>query len=398
MITEEIIEDFTRIQKILQYFKENKTPLSIRTDNGISLISVISDFSSNVILLKDISVITGNSSLEECIGVNSLAEAPYGANTVKFDTSLIDKSSLRFPLKILMHPKRKYVRIPVRDNVLITNMHAILSMKVIDPTIKDSTLQQKIDAILKTIESSVRRSENYDFAKVMLFDGSEKDGLYYIVKQMKKPFAVFDTSNIKIKEDFVLTYEDYIRFMAQTGKSYSEISKSIDDIKKFYTDNRILGEAIVPIMFDEEVIGIIRVMSRNQKLTAGMIKRLMSISQNASLKLETEGSFEIITKENQEIIDISVGGMRVLIRDPVFPKYVRLGKRLFCQIYFPDNTFIKTLSSVANIYGRAGDELIDVGLKFSQNMDWKDRNKLENFINSILDLERKGAHRIMKKS
>lgn len=398
MITEEIIQDFTRIQKILQYFKENKIPLSIRTDNGISLVAVISDLSNNVILLKDVSVITGNSSIEECIGVNSLAEAPYGANTVKFDTSLIDRSSLRFPQKLVMHPKRKYTRIPVRDNVLISNMYSILSMKVIDPTIKDSSLQQKIDAILRTVESNVRRSENYDFAKVILFDGSEKSGLYYMVKQMKKPFAVFDTSNIKIKEDFVLTYEDYIKFMAQIGKSYSEISKSIDDIRKFYTDNRILSEAVVPIIFDEEVIGIIRVMSRHHKLTAGMVKRLLSASQNASLKLETEGSFEIITKENQEIIDISVGGMRVVIRDPMFPKYIRLGKRLFCQIYFPDNTSVKTLSSVANIYGKAGDELVDVGLKFSQNMDWKDRNKLENFINSILDLERKGVHRIRKKS
>ncbi|MCX8028489.1 MAG: DUF1577 domain-containing protein [Brevinematales bacterium] len=398
MITEEIIEDFDRIYKVLQYFKENKTILSTKTDNGILVMSVISDISGNTIGISDVSVVTGNSSIDECIGVEALAEASYGANVVKFDTVFINKTTLKFPRRVIMHPKRKYIRISVRGNPLITNMYAVLSMKVIDPTIKDSTLQQKIDAILKTIESNIRRSENYDFAKVMLFDGSEKSAIYQLVKLYKKPFAVLDTSNIKLKEDFVLTYEDYIKFLAKSGKTYSDISKSIDEIRQFYLSNKILSEAVVPIMFDEEAIGIIRVMSKNQKLSSGMIKRLIALSQNASLKLETEGSFEIITKENQDIIDVSVGGMRVLIRDQIFPKYTRLGKRIFCQVYFPDNTSIKTLSSVANVYGRVEDNLIDVGLKFSMNMDWKDRNKLENFINSIIDLEKKGAHRLIKET
>ncbi|MEN2998231.1 MAG: DUF1577 domain-containing protein [Brevinematia bacterium] len=398
MITEEIIEDQGRIEKILSYLKENKSTLSLKTNNGIVVSFAISDFSANIINIKEVTVITGNSSIEECIGVGALVEAGYGANTVKFDSVLLDKTVLKFPYRLIMHPKRKYVRIDVKGNPLITNMYTILSMKVIDPTIKDSTLQQKIDAILKTIESNIRRSENYDFAKVMLFDGSEKSVIYHLVRLHKKPFAVFDTSNIKIKEDFVVSYEDYIKFLSQAGKSYSEISKSIDEIRQFYIENRIISEAVVPIMFDEEAIGVIRVMSKTQKLSPGMIKRLVGVSQNASLKLETEGAFEIITRDRQEIMDISVGGMRVVIKDPIFPKYTRLGKRVFCQVYFPDTTSIKTLASVANIYGRVEDTLVDVGLKFSSNIDWKDKTKLENFVNSIIDLERKGAHRLAKKT
>lgn len=396
MVTEEVIESYDRIEKIFQYFKDNKSPLSIRTNNGISLSALINEFSPNVLSLKNVSVITSNSSIDECIGENCLVEVSYGANTIKFDSTFLDSSKLKFPQRLIMHPKRKYVRVDVRDNPLISNMYSILSMKVIDPTIKDSNLQQKIDAILKTIESNIRRSENYDFAKVMLFDGSEKGIIYQLVKLQKKAFVVFDTNNMKIKEDFVLTYEDYIKYLAQTGKNYSDISKSVEEVRQFYISNKILSEAVVPIFFDEDVIGIIRVMSRNQKLTPGMIKRLVSVSQNASLKLETEGSFEIITKEPQEIVDISVGGMRVIIRDPIFPKYTRLGKRLFCQIYFPDTTSVKTLASVTNVYGKVEDVLVDVGLKFSVNMDWKDRDKLEKFVNSIIDLEKKGAHRIKK--
>lgn len=396
MITEEIVEDFERIGKILQYLKENKAIVFIKTDNGISVTSVIDDFSPEVINLKDVSVITGNSSIDECVGVVSLAEAGYGANTVKFDTVFLDKSVIKFPQRLIMHPKRKYVRIAVKGNPLITNMNSIISMKVIDPTIKDKTLQEKIDAILKTIESNVRRSENYDFAKVMLFDGSEKSVVYNLVKLYRKPFVVLDTGNIKLKEESILTYEDFIKFLAQSGKSYSDISRSVEEIKQFYVANRVLSEAVVPIFFDEDVIGIIRVMSKTQKLSMGMVKRLIGVSQTASLKLETEGAFEIITKEPQEIVDISVGGMRVVIRDPLFSKYIRMGRRVFCQIYFPDTTFIKTLASVANIYGKVEDTLIDVGLKFSMNMDWKDKTKLENFVNSIIDLERKGAHRVKK--
>ncbi|MFN4245510.1 MAG: DUF1577 domain-containing protein [Brevinematia bacterium] len=397
MITEENIEGFERITKILSYLKDNKSILTIKTENGITLSSQIKEFSPNSITLKDVTVVTGNSSIDECIGQNCSSEASYGANTVKFDTTLVDKSSIRFPSRLIVHPKRKYVRVLIKGNPLVSNMYSIFSMKVIDPTIKDSSLQQKIDAVLKTIESNVRRSENYDFAKVFLFDGSEKGVIYQIVKMMKKPFAVLDTRNIKLKEDFILTYEDYIKFLSQIGKSYSEISESIEEIKQFYISNKILSEAVVPIFFDEDVIGVIRVMSKSQKLSAGMIKRLLALSQSASLKLETEGSFEIITKEPQEIVDISVGGMRTIIRDPIFIKYVTLGRRIFCQIYFPDTTFIKTLSSVANIYGKIEDTLIDIGLRFSASMDWKDRSKLENFVNSIIDLEKKGAHRIPTK-
>jgi len=69
---------------------------------------------------------------------------------------------------------------------------------------------------------------------------------------------------------------------------------------------------------------------------------------------------------------------------------------MFCQIFFPDKTYVKVLAAVVNIYARVSDEIVDVGLKFSANIDWKDKVKIENFINSILDLERKGAHRIKK--
>jgi len=398
MITEEVIDDIDRISKILGYFKENGSSLMIRTENGISLSSIISNLSPTSIEIKSARLITENSSLDECIGYNAEVEANYGANTVRFETIFLDKSNIKYPYRLIMHPKRKYPRVKIKDNPLVTNMYAIYFMKVIDPTIKDSTLQQKIDAILKTIESNIRRSENYDFAKVFLFDDShEKNPLYKMIRMLKKPFAVMDTSNIKLKEDFIITYEDYIKLLAQSGKSYSEISQIIEEVRNFYASNNIVSEAIVPIFFDEEVIGVIRVLSKKQKMSVGSIKRLVSLSQNASLKLETEGAFEIITKDPQEIVDLSAGGMRTIIKDPNFCNYIRMNKRTFCQVYFPDKTYVKVLAAVVNIYAKVSDEVIDVGMKFSGNMDWKDKTKIENFINSILDLEKKGAHRITKK-
>lgn len=398
MITEEKLEEFEKIAKILSYIKSNKTIVNLKTKNGIWVTANVSNFSSMDITLSNVSVVTANSSISECVGVEAEFESYYGANTIRFDTTFLNENTIKFPQLAIMHAKRKYPRILVKGNPLITEMKAVFSMKVIDPTIKDSTLAQKIDAILKTIESNIRRSENYDFAKVFLFDGSEKSAIYSLIKILKKPFVVFDTSNIKLKEDFVITYEDYVKFLAQSGKSYTEISKSVEEIKEFYQSNKILSEAIVPIFFDEEVIGVIRVLSKTQKLSTGMIKRLISVSQNASLKLETEGSFEIITKDPQEIIDLSVGGIRTIIKDQIFNKYLRMGKRVFCQLYFPDSTTIKTLASVVNVYSRIENEIVDAGLKFSGNMDWKDRNKLENFVNSIIDLEKKGAHRIKMKN
>ncbi len=398
MITEEIIDSQDRVSKILQYFIETNSSFTITTDNGIKITCRPKSYDGSRIELKDVEVVTQNAKLEECVGREGEVETVYGSNTARFDVIFVEPSVVKSPYRIIIHPRRKYSRVKVKGNPLVSDMYCIVSMKVIDPSIKDSSLQQKIDAILKTVESNLKRSENYDFAKVMLFDGTEKGVVYQLVKKYKKPFVVMDTSNIKLKEDFVLTYEDYIKFLAQAGKSYSEISQQIDEIRGFYISNKIISEAIVPIFFDEEVIGIMRVVSKRTRLSAGNVKRLQSISQTASLKLETEGSFEVITKDPQEIIDISLGGMRVIILDDIMTKYVRLGKRLFVQMYFPDKSAIKTLAAVMNIYGKPMENMVDIGVKFSSNMDWKDKTKLENFINSIIELERKGEHRKLLKS
>ncbi len=316
------------------------------------------------------------------------AEVFLGGNVYLFNSIPVSEHSITMPEKVQAHPKRKNRRIQIYENPVISKMYASISMKVVDFSVSDQELSTQIHYVMSTIESQLKRSENYDIAKVTLFDGTEKNLITKIIKKEKKPFVVFDSSNFKVKDEMVLTYEDYIKHLSEQGYAIGDIMAQLDKMKEFYLENEIKGEAIVPLIFEDEAIGQIRVISRKNPLGKPQVRRLITLSLNAVENLFERCSFEIVSKEPQIIKDLSTGGSKFIITEPDIFKYIKLMRRIFIQIFFPDNTLVKTMGTIVNIYDPTPDNLQQIGIKFSANIDWKEKTKLDEFIQSVIRLEK----------
>lgn len=315
-------------------------------------------------------------------------EVLLGGNIYLFSTIPVSEHSVSTPDKIRAHPKRKNHRIQIYGNPVISKMYATISMKVVDFSVSDEELSTQIHYVISTIESQLKRSENYDIAKVTLFDGTEKNIITKIISKEKKPFVVFNSANLKIKDEMVLTYEDYIKHLSEEGYAIKDIMTQLDKMKDFYLKNDVKGEAIVPLIFEDEAIGQIRVISRKAPFGKPQVRRLITLSLSAVDNLFERCSFEVVSKEPQIIKDLSTGGAKFLITEQDIYKYLKLMRRIFIQIFFPDTTFVKTMGTIVNIYDPTAEGFQQIGIKFSANMDWKEKKKLDEFIQSVSRLEK----------
>jgi len=388
MITEEIYKDEREIIKVIAVLCANQAT-GILKNNQVIFNVKFKEIKSDQIFFSQVESNNKNYNLAYFKMTNMDAEVTLGGNIYLFSAIPMSEKSISTPSEIRSHPKRKYPRIKVSGNPLISKMYTNISMKVVDPNIQDEELSKKIHLIINTIESNLMRSENYDLAKITLFDGTEKSILVKILKKYKKPFVVFDTNNFKIKDEMVLTYEDYIKQASEEGINIKDIMAQLDKIKEFYIKNKIRSEALVPLIFEDEVIGQIRVASLSGPIAKANVLRLNNLSIKAVEDLFVKCSFELSSKEPQILIDLSVGGARVIITEETMYKYIRLLKRIYMQIVFPDETVLKTMATIVNIYDDTPEGYKVIGVKFSSNMDWKDKQKLEEFINSVLRLENK---------
>ncbi len=389
MITEELFREERDIIKFISLF----------CANGISGILKDQDVRFNVKFKEYRNGVVNFSSVESNktgVSLNSYkmrpleAEVVMGANVFLFTAIPISDNSISLPDFIKSHPKRKAVRIKVAGNPFITKMYAIITLKVVDPSIQDEELAKKIHLIISTIESTLIRSENYDIAKITLFDGTEKNPIFQLIKKFQKPFLVFDTSNFSLKGENVLTYEDYVKFMNEAGLDSKAILQQLDKMKEFYKKHGVRSEATVPLVFEEEVIGVIKVVSLRDVMGKTAIIRLNHLSLKAVDDLFTRCAFEIVSKDPQTIVDIGINGAKLIINQVDFYKYLRLMKRIYIQLVFPDDTMIKTMATIVNIYEPTLEGYKVIGIKFSANMDWKDKNKLDEFIQSVVRLQYKG--------
>lgn len=388
MIVEEEYTSEKEITKIMSLFCGNQVR-GIMTDRDIQMTVRFKNLKHDEVQVTLLESNPGGISLDDYQMRPFLTEVYLGGNIYLFDALPLSSKSLAMPNMIKAHPKRKHPRIKIQGNKVISKMWASLSMKVVDFTVQDEELAKKIHLIITTIESHLMRSENYDIAKVSLFDGTEKNVISRLIKKYKKPFVVFDTSDFKVKDDVSLTYEDYIKFLSEEGYDLKRIMSQLDKVKEFYQKNRIKSEGIFPLVFEDEVIGQIRVVSLKEKLAKASSRRMITLSQTAVDNLLEKCSFEIVSKEPQILVDISVGGTKMLVTEPEMYKYIRLLKRTYIQLHFPDDTVLKTMATIINVYDDTPEGYKVVGLKFSGNMDWRDKNKLDEFIQSVIRLERK---------
>lgn len=388
MIVEEEYTNEKEINKLLSLFCANQAR-GIMTDRDITMTVRFKSLTHDDVQVNLLESNPSGITLEDFQMRPFLTEVYMGGNIYLFDAMPLNAHALAQPDVIKAHPKRKHPRIKIQGNEVISKMWASLSMKVVDFTVQDEELAKKIHLIINTIESHLMRSENYDIAKVSLFDGTEKNVITRLIKKHKKPFVVFDSADFKVKDEASLTYEDYIKFLSEEGYDLKKIMAQLDKVKEFYQKNHIKSEGIFPLIFEDEVIGQIRVVSLKEKLAKASVRRMITLSQTAVDNLLDKCSFEIVSKEPQILMDISVGGTKMMVTEPEMYKYIRLMKRTYIQLHFPDDTMLKTMATIINVYNDTDEGYKVVGLKFSANMDWRDKNKLDEFIQSVIRLERR---------
>ncbi len=388
MITEELYDNEKEVSRVISLFCSNQIQATL-SDQGVEFSVRLKDIRNGEIQISQVTTDTPGADFNDYIMRPLSGEVALGTSIYLFDTIPVSKTALGLPDVIRAHPKRKHARIKVRNNQFVSNMYSVISMKVVDFTIQDEELAKKIHLIISTIESHLTRSENFDMAKVTLFDGTEKNIITRLIKKMKKPFIVFDSKDFKIKDDLFLSYTDYIKYLSEEGYDIKNIMGQLDKVKEFYLANNIKSEAIVPLVFEDEAIGQIRVVSMKEKIGSPQARRLVTLSQNAVENLFDKCSFEIVSKQPQEIIDLSVGGGKFLLTANDMFKYVRQMKRLYLQIHFPDESVIKTMATIVNTYDHESTaDTRTIGIKFSANIDWRDKNKLNEFISSVMRLEK----------
>lgn len=390
MITEEIYDDEKEVSRVVSLFCNNQIQARL-SDHGVNFDVKLKDVRNGEINISQVSTESPGADFSDYMMRPMAGEVSLGTSVYLFETIPLSKSTLSLPAIIKAHPKRKHTRIVIKGNQYISNMYSIISMKVVDFTIQDEELAKKIHLIISTIESHLTRSENFDMAKVTLFDGTEKNIITRLIKKLKKPFIVFDSSNFKVKDDMFLSYTDYIKYLSEEGYDIKNIMTQLDKVKEFYLQNNIKSEAIVPLVFEDEAIGQIRVVSLKEKIASPQARRLVALSQNAVENLFDKCSFEIVSKTPQEIIDLSVGGGKFCVTSQDMFKYIRQMKRIYIQLKFPDESVIKTMATIVNTYdyeSSATDR--NIGIKFSANMDWRDKEKLNEFIQSVVRLETRG--------
>lgn len=386
MVVQEEFTEQKDVTKLVALFCSNQATGEIRDRDTVFRV-VFKDVRPDQVVFASVECNQPNVGLDDYQMRPLEASVHLGGNIYLFDAIPIGPKSISVPDTIRAHPKRKYPRIKIAGNQFISKMFASLSMKVVDFTVQDEELAKKIHLIIATIESHLMRSENYDIAKVSLFDGSEKNIITRLIKKHKRPFVVFDSTNFKVKDDLTLSYEDYIKTLSEEGYDLKRIMAQLDKVKEFYTQNHIISEAIYPLVFEDEAIGQIRVVSLKEKLAKAQVRRMITLAQNAVDNLLEKCSFEIVTKEPQILFDLSVGGAKIQITETEMYKYIRLMKRCYIQLNFPDETQIKCMATMINIYDDTPEGYKVCGLKFSANIDWRDKDKLNEFIQSVLRLQ-----------
>lgn len=387
MITEEIYKDEREILKVILLLCSNNA-VGILKDRDLEFSVRFKEYKNGQIILSSVESKNPQYKFDDYTMRPFDAEISLGSSIFLFQAIPSGPKALSVPPEVKSHPKRKATRISVAGNSFISKMYAILSIKVVDPSIQDSELSQKLHLIINTIESNLVRSENYDIAKISLFDGTEKSVIVKLLKKHQKPFVVFDTTNLTLKDDNIITYEDYVKHLSEEGVPSKEIIAQLDKIKEFYLKNKVKSEAIVPLVFDEDVIGQIRVVSLKNNINKSHVLRLKSTADTAVDNLFTKCAFEVVANEPQTIMDMSVYGAKFMVTEPNMYKYMTLMRRVYIQLYFPDQSIIKTMSTIVNVYPPTDEGYNMVGVKFSANMDWKDKQKLDNFIQSVVRLQK----------
>lgn len=263
---------------------------------------------------------------------------------------------------------RSSLRIPVTKNdVFISNIRT--SKHTIDATLYSIPTSVKVN--FSSVELTLKAAA--DYVKIDVF--KDRGSILYEIQQTGKPLLVKDCSDPASYEPIDDTYVDYAEFLDD------EITKKIQE----YRNNKIKSEAIVPIIYythDNSPIslGYIQMQSNSDPFDETKIEELKQTALQMVERIRDSNT--VMIQERQSIVNLSRGGLKVMIDHEDLRMYLQRMKGFTFDLFFKGQSPVTLYGSIRAAY-MSRDHCLILGIQISGTSSSKKDLK---FFNDNLDL------------
>lgn len=261
------------------------------------------------------------------------------------------------------------VRIPVSpDDVCITNIQT--SKYLID------TANAVIPTTVKVSFGEYERILKNEFEFVTIDVFGSRGTILDEIRKTGKPLFVADTSDAVSYSPQSSALLNYSKFLGQG------LQKQIFD----YRSKKVKSEAIVPVNYithDRTVvpIGYLQVQSRSSKLDIQVLERLNQICEEMIEKIRQSNT--VYVKEREAIINISMTGMRVRIKNRDLATYLMRQGGFTFDVLFRGQAPI-TVYGLLRSAARTADGNLICGVQIGGfSDDTSDRNRYQSNIRAL---------------
>ncbi len=268
--------------------------------------------------------------------------------------------------------ERQHLRLPIAgDEVYITNFR---------------TSKQSIDATMFNIPTSVkvnfslyeqRLKSTADIVKIDVY--SKRDTRFDEVRKSGKPLLLKDT---EAPSSYAAPSEQYLDFAKYLG---IDITKQMEVYKKA----KIKSEVIYPLIYGENTVdpvplGYILLQSRTRHFDELTIQTMQKHAQELVEKIQDTNT--VMIREKQKVINLSQGGLKVLITDQELKNYLLRQHGFTADIVFRKQAPITLYTTIRAATRTAGGDLL-LGLQIAGNSSRE--NEMARYQDNLTIIEEK---------
>lgn len=253
---------------------------------------------------------------------------------------------------------RNAVRIPVQpEDAVITNIRA--SRHTIDAN-SNAPLPTSVKVGFAEYEQLSKKE--FDFVKIEAFSG--RGTIFDEIRKTRKPLLLKQAQEPSSYRAPSEGYIDYAKFLQ------GEIQKQIFN----YKNHRIVSEAIIPVIYkthdlEEIPIGFFQVQSKSQQFDESTISDLKNRADEMVEKIKNSNT--VYMKERQKIINVSQGGLRILINHPELKSYLEKQNGFTFDVLFKMQSPVTLHAGIRSATKNPAGDLI-LGLAIEGNASGKE--------------------------
>lgn len=266
---------------------------------------------------------------------------------------------------------REALRIPVREeDGHITNIRA--SRHTID-TSANAPLPTSVKVGFAEYEQLTKKRFDTVHIAAFLKRGTVEDE----IRKTRKSLLLKNAQDPESYKAPSPEYIDYAKFLE--GKVQKEVFK--------YKNQKIVSEVIVPVIYrthdlEEIPIGYFQVQSKSKQFDESTVEELTDLSQKMVEKIKDSNT--VFMKEKQRIINVSKGGLRVLITHPELKSYLERQNGFTFDVVFKMQSPVTIHAGIRSATRNPANELI-LGLEIEGNASGKE--SIERYEDNVATLE-----------